>query len=749
MRSADDPSPAPPDSELRSSPLLFDRQHEWHEQEWEAHSEAGVWPDPHRDAVVRPGELLDGRYRVGARIGAGGMGTIHRGRDERLQRAVAIKVLHAHLADDSDLLARFAREGRRAAALSHPHIVAVHDEGVAGLPYIVMELVDGPSLRDVLRERGRLSPAEAMAALAPVARALGRAHEAGVVHRDVKPENVLIDPEGTPKIADFGIARLLAGTNHTQTGALIGSVHYMAPELVDGARANSATDQYALGIVLFELLTGARPFSGDTPMAVALRHVREPVPPPSESVPEIPTEVDEVVGRATAQDAADRFTDVDAFADALGAAVPDGPQPVVLTAPDDPDGVTLVIGAATTPPAGLVHTPPDPGVEGAPHGPPAPGGFGPPAPDPGMPSHHGTEGPDGIDGDGAHGIDGDGPDGGDAVDGRGAGVEADAESSAATARPRRRGRRVLVVGLLALGLLVGAAGGGLAWWHWVHAPLTAVPSVVGIEQEAALAELRDTGFNHVIADEQHHPDVAEGHVIEQAPSPEQELRPGEDVAITVSLGRRFADVPDVTGLPESEALDEIEAAELEPVREERHDDEVPSGHVIEQTPAPTATSEEQLRQGDEVEVVVSLGIEQVEVPDVVGEDEGAATAALDDADLTLGEIATTWSDEHPTAGTVIGQSMDPGATVDRDSTVDLTVSLGPETIEMPNVRGDGVESAEAELEDRHLEVVVEGIPRPTFGPFTRGEIGLVEEQLPTPGDAVVRGETVTLYTYQE
>ena len=297
------------------------------------------------DAGVEPitvGALVAGRYRVTARLGAGGMATIYRAVDESLERDVAIKVLHAHLADDASLLARFRAEARAAAGLLHPHIVNVFDQGVADLPYIVMEFVDGPSLREVLLSRGRLTPAEALSVIEPVAAALARAHAAGVVHRDIKPENVLIAADGTVKVADFGIARAIAETSHTATGTLVGSVHYLAPELMGGAEATSRSDQYSVGIVLFELLTGRKPLPAETPMAVAMRHAREKIPSVRDFVSDAPAAVDGVIAKATATAPEKRYPDLQAMAAALRSAVPGGPEPVTFTS-DSNETMTIAI----------------------------------------------------------------------------------------------------------------------------------------------------------------------------------------------------------------------------------------------------------------------------------------------------------------------------------------------------------------------------------------------------------------------
>ncbi len=668
----------------------------------------------HGAGPVRAGELLGGRYRVGRRIGAGGMATIYRATDEVLERPVAVKVLHAHLADDAELQARFRTEGRHAAALAHPHIVGVYDQGVADLPYLVMELVDGPSLRDVLVERGPLSPAEALAVVGPVATALDRAHRTGLVHRDIKPENVLVDgEEGTPKVADFGIARVVAGTSHTQTGALIGSVHYMAPELVDGQEATPASDQYAVAVLTYELLTGERPFAGDSPMAVALRHARDRVPPPSGVATHVPAEVDAVVRRATEHDPADRFEDLVAFATALHAAVPGGAEPVVVHHAGR-GGVehTLVIPAASQETAALEDRSTGPTTDT------------PPLPAPARPSTGPTETAPSPRED-------DRPDG-DPADDDGA--------------PRRR-RRPLLLAALALVLLGGLAGGGAwAYWNFVLAPVTAVPDLVGLAEAEAVAAAEEAGLELIVAGERHDLLAEPGEVLGQDPTDGEERRVGDRVAVALSLGPRPVEMPDVTGLPVDEAAATLEDERLVVTRSEEHSDEVAEGAVVAQDPEPGSS----LHEGEEVALVVSLGVEQVEVPDVRGRQLSEAEALLADAGLVLAEDPTRiWSDEVPTEGEVIDQTIAPGEEVDLGSAVTVTASLGPRTIDTPDVRGDAVEDARAALESRGLEVAVDASPRPTLGPFVRGRVGLVEEQLPAAGEPVARGETVTLYTYTD
>ncbi|MFT5222257.1 MAG: serine/threonine protein kinase, partial [Glaciecola sp.] len=266
--------------------------------------------------------LTSGRYTYLAELGRGGMATVHRARDEVLGREVAIKVLHSHLASDPAFRARFLREAQAAAALSHPNVVAIHDlDDHDGRAQLIMEVVDGPSLSEVLATRGRLAPGEVLALLGPAAAGLAAAHEAGLVHRDVKPGNILIALDGTVKVGDFGLARAAASSEHTfGSDTLVGSPHYFAPESVDGQPLGPTADVYALGVVAFEALTGRPPFAGDSAMATALQHTTRTVPPPSSIVAGLPASIDAVIQKATSRDPDARYPDAAAFGLALAAA---------------------------------------------------------------------------------------------------------------------------------------------------------------------------------------------------------------------------------------------------------------------------------------------------------------------------------------------------------------------------------------------------------------------------------------------
>lgn len=278
--------------------------------------------------------LVGGRYRIDARVGSGGMATVYRAVDGELDRPVAVKLLHPHLAEDDHARQRFRTEARHAARLSHPNLVTVFDHGIDGRPFIVMEWVDGGSLRDRLQREGPLTPEATAEVVTALCAGLATVHEAGLVHRDVKPENVLLARAG-PKVADFGIARALADPTLTPTGEIIGSPHYLAPEIVHGGDPTPASDQYAVGVLVFEVLTGRVPLPADNLEAIVLRHAREPVPPPSSVRAGVSPALDAVVTRATATDPADRHPSVDALSAALRAAVdaPSGGETLLRAAP--------------------------------------------------------------------------------------------------------------------------------------------------------------------------------------------------------------------------------------------------------------------------------------------------------------------------------------------------------------------------------------------------------------------------------
>ncbi|MEV4354501.1 Stk1 family PASTA domain-containing Ser/Thr kinase [Nonomuraea sp. NPDC049625] len=303
------------------------------------------------------GRLLDGRYRIESRIARGGMATVYLALDVRLDRTVALKVMHGSLAEDPAFVRRFIGEAKSVARLSHPNVVHVFDQGTDNdVVYLSMEYVPGKTLRDILRERGRLPAREALEIMIPVLAALGAAHQAGMVHRDVKPENVLMTDDGRVKVVDFGLARAIEATNQTRTGVMIGTIGYMAPEQVTTGAADVRSDVYAAGIMLFELVTGQQPYDGATPMSVAYRHVHDTVPAPSSVFPDVPPLIDTLVTQATAREPDQRPADATAM---LVAAVDAHRMLPRLTNPPASHAQTQVFnasGAASMPQPAPAHT---------------------------------------------------------------------------------------------------------------------------------------------------------------------------------------------------------------------------------------------------------------------------------------------------------------------------------------------------------------------------------------------------------
>jgi serine/threonine protein kinase/beta-lactam-binding protein with PASTA domain len=585
-------------------------------------------PDTEVTTVAgRPGGgLLDGRYRLGPVLARGGMSTVHRATDIRLDRPVAVKVMDPRLAADPAFRARFEREARSAARIDHPAVVDVHDQGTGmlgdGEPvvFIVMELVEGGTLRDVLRSQGGLPVPSALAVLVPVLDGLAQAHARGLVHRDVKPENVLISRVGEVKVADFGLVTAAAQAGASHAGMILGTVAYLSPEQVTTGAADSRSDVYAAGVLAFELLTGAVPFTGDTPISVAYRHVHDDVPPPSSVVANVPPELDDLIVRATRRDPAARPADAAAFLAALcrvaeRAGIPRVPPPVPPARPE-PDTTVAT-------PQRLPGVPGTRGTRALPRH-EQPWAPAPAHPTPPQPSEH--------------------------------------------VRLRRRSRRVFgawVSAVAVLGLVVGTVGWWLGDGRW-----TDMPTVVGVER--ATAERLLLGADLVASIDVARDDtVAAGVVSAVDPGPGARLLRGSTVRLTVSSGR--PQVPPVAPGTVVEAAEQaIRDAGLAPVRSgaaREYSATVPPGAVV-RTDPPAGTA---LPGGSRVTLVVSRGVEpprQVRVPLVIGRSVGEATRALSSIGLEV-EVERNFPFDRGDDAQVLQQSHGPGSMVDRGTTITL------------------------------------------------------------------------------
>lgn len=648
------------------------------------------------DAAGDPmtGRLLEGRYRIGPRIARGGMASVYEATDLRLDRTVAVKIMHPGLGDDDEFAARFVREARSAARLSHPNVVAVYDQGDDhGTVFLAMELVDGITLRDVIRKEAPMPPSRALALLEPVLSALAAAHRAGIIHRDVKPENVLIAADGRVKVADFGLARAVsADTQHTATGGvLIGTVSYLAPELVVDGRADARADVYAAGVVLFELLTGSKPHEGETPIQVAYKHVHEDVPAPSALEPGIPAYVDALVARATARDRGLRPADAGVLlhqlhrvGHALAEGVHDDPEltadltPLLLStqlveapAPADApeDAAEYAVTDRTTPIRVL-----DRRLATPPPGPP--------------------------------------------------------ERRTPPPKRQRRSRRGLVLLMVAL-LLVAGAGVG-AWW-FLDGRYTSTPGVLGMTRSAAEQRLDEAGLDVTWGDKAYSETVPAGRVVATDPEPGSKVLDGGAVTVVLSLGKERYDVPKLEGLTVDQAQDALTETHLAfGTTTEKWSDTVDKGVVIASAPKAGTT----LRPDAAVDLVVSKGPKPVTLKDWVGKDADEAMAWAEDKGLD-GSIASEEYSDTVDEGDVI--SMDPpaGTTLHRGDSVSFVVSKGPHLVEVPSVRAQGVDAATETLEALGFHVVTER---------ASGYLGLgyVFSQSPGGGDMVPVGSTITL-----
>jgi serine/threonine-protein kinase len=569
--------------------------------------------------------MLDARYRVGSMIARGGMSTVYRGTDTRLDRPVAIKIMDSRLAADPAFRRRFEREARSAARIDHPNVVGVHDQGDCPGPdgpalFLVMELVDGATLRDLLRLRGPLGVPAAIAVMERVLAGLAEAHRLGLVHRDVKPENVLISRSGEVKVADFGLVVAAAEAGASHVGMIMGTVAYLSPEQVTTGSADARSDVYAAGVLFYELLTGEPPYRGETAISVAYRHVNNDVPAPSLVAGDVPPELDELVARATRRDPAGRPADAGQllaelrrlaeFLEVPRVAVPVPPPPLI----EDVDTNTL----PRVPPAGPADAA---AVSAGPRGTRA-------LP---RPADHGTA----------------------------------VAALAPYVQERRRGSRVFRIWtavILALTLAVGAS----AWWlgsgRW-----TIMPRVAGLEQTAALNLLDQADLVGKPATLPHD-DVPEGQVIEADQQPDADLLRGTTVTITVSTGQ--PEVPAIapgTSVADAEAA--IRAAGFTPRNNgaAEYSDTVPEGTVLRTEPEAGTRQ----RSGETVELVLSRGKEpqQVRVPNLFNDDFEDAVDELEGLGLQADEEPTV--PFFGTGGRVIGQDHGAGSLVDPGTVIVL------------------------------------------------------------------------------
>ena len=631
------------------------------------------------------GEIIDGRYQLLRQVATGGMASIYEGFDTRLDRKVAVKIMHPHLAQDEQFVERFIREAKAAAALSHPNIVAVQDQGwnQSGTPavFIVMEMVEGHTLREYLNEQGRLTYRDGIRFLLPVLSALAAAHKQGIVHRDIKPENILVSKEGRIKIADFGLAKgpLLGTTMTAESSVILGSVSYLSPEQVQRGIADSRSDVYAVGITAFEIFTGKKPFEGAEPIQVAYMHVNERVPRISSIHSDIPADLDDLIYRATAGDADERPRDAAEFHQLLLAVN------ARLNPKENQLSLELDIPIQPMRPEKKQKslrrrvkelTSPIPVVETEKSAPIA------------------------------------------------------RETTAQIVKRKKASKRVRRNRKIAAGLAVAL---GITGWYTLIGPgsRVVVPSTVGATETELTAALSPLGLNSIIVERRYSEDIETNRVIESIPAGGGKLDPGGTVKIVLSKGPERYAVPMLQGLTPEAAVNLIKKSPLRvaPIIEV-FDATVPKGFVISATPAAGS----KVKRNATITLTVSKGIEQVTLASYIGK---GGEQALNELTAAGFKVTSTYAfNETRLAGEVISQNPAGGGTANKGGAVSLIISKGTQYSYIPNVYSIEEAKAVKTLQDLGLKVIVKKIGKKS--------VKKVTNILPKVGTKVKRGAAVTI-----
>jgi serine/threonine-protein kinase len=610
------------------------------------------------------------------------MATIYAAIDLRLDRQVAVKIMHSHLAQDEQFVSRFIREAKAAASLSHPNIVAVLDQGwnQGGSPcvFIVMELIEGATLRDYLIEQGSLSPERALSIITPVASALAAAHKLGIVHRDIKPENILVSKEGRIKIADFGLARgaLLGNTMTAESSVILGSVSYLSPEQVQRGVADAKSDIYSLGIVLFEILTGQKPYQGEDPVQVAIKHVNERVPAPSTLKPGLSVEIDQLVLSATDIDPDKRPRDAVVMLEKLRE----------LSEKLDPRKRQLSL-ELDLPPLAIKEV--------------------------------GKR-------DGAKRLRRDKDREVEIPKNQEAAMKKEKSSSIAKkALSKRVKRNRQIAALIAIAL-------GIGIWYVIVGPgsKVIVPSLAGLTVKEATSELADLGLDLKVEREEFSEDIPENRVIKSSPAGGGRISPDGTVEVTISKGKERYIVPTLQGLKIEIAEGLISDNNLV-VGEiiEEFSSEFPKGFIMRSSPA----AGERIKRDSQVALYLSKGVEQVGVSSYQGKSGEQALNELTEAGFEV-ETKYVFSEDLP-IGAVVSQ-IPSGGDIDKGSVITLTVSKGSQFVFIPNVFSLSEAKAIDTLKDLDLKVVVKKVGNK--------KTKVVTNISPKVGDKVKRGSTVTI-----
>jgi len=628
------------------------------------------------------GELIDGRYQLIRQMATGGMASIYEALDTRLDRKVAVKIMHSHLAQDEQFVERFIREAKAAAALSHPNIVAVQDQGwnQNGTPaiFLVMEMIDGHTLREYLNEQGNLSITDGIKFLLPVLSALSAAHKIGIVHRDIKPENILISKEGRIKIADFGLAKgpLIGGTLTAESSVILGSVSYLSPEQVQRGVADSRSDIYSIGITAFEIFTGKKPFEGDAPIQIAYMHVNNRVPRISTLVSGVPEKLDDLIFSATSANPDERPRDATVLYEQLSAISAllnpkENQLSLELDIPIEPMRPKNTRKSLRKKVQELTASIPTPSI-----------------------------------------------------------TPQAQESTQEIAKRKKASKRVRRNRKIALALAVGV---GILGWYLLIGPgsRVVVPSTVGATQSEVTAALTPLGLTSIVTEKQFSEDIAEGLVIQSIPEAGGRIDQGGAVKLIISKGAERYTLPSVSGLtPEAAAKVLAQFPLSVQPNSEEFSAKVPKGYVIDSNPP----AGEKVKRDALIVVRVSKGIEQIALTSYIGKSSDQALNELQASGFNV--VSTYGFSETQLAGEVISQKPAGGGSADKGAKVTLVISKGTQFAYIPNLFSIEEGKAVQSLKDLDLKVVVKKIGKKS--------VKKVTSISPKVGSKVKRGSTVTI-----
>lgn len=602
------------------------------------------------------GELIDNRYLLQRQIASGGMATIYAGLDTRLDRPVAVKIMHAHLANDEAFVSRFIKEAKATAALSHPNIVSIQDQGwnEGGPPavFLVMELVEGSTLRDYLNENGSLTVEQTLQLITPVLSALSAAHRIGIIHRDIKPENILISKDGRIKVADFGLARNIAmgQTMTAESSVVLGSVSYLSPEQVQRGVADARSDIYAIGIVLFEMLTGDKPYSGETPIQIAYRHVNDRIPNIQTISSAIPASIADLVYEVTApnpdqrpknaEELLSKLKEIQAQIDPRRRQMSlelDLPPAVSKKSKRGKVSITSAFGGVKEKTSQLISSKPS---------------------------------------------------------------NINKPEDSIRTKKRKVSRRVRRNRIIALFLLIAILFGG---YRVLNANKISVPSLVGMSQSEAKSSLKNLGLSIQVVEEVFSEDVPKGKIIATKPGGGGKVSPAGTVGLIVSKGQERIVIPTLNGLTPDVASGKIADLGLSVGQiNESFDMKVPSGFVIGTDPKDGS----EVRRKSIVNLIVSKGIEQLSLSSFVGKGGEQALSELNDLGFDV-NVKYSFSDTI-FKGQVIAQTPEKSDLISKGSKIELVISKGSEFVFVPNVLGKNKNDASVDLENLGLKVSVKG-----------------------------------------